>query len=66
MNTVKTILAVSALSLPLISYVIPAAAATANNSQAGSMGHTKSMEKPTVMDMQHMGRTHHRHRRHHM
>ena len=65
MKTVKTILVASVLSLSLGSYVLPAAAATANNSQAGSMGHTKSMEKPTVMDMQHMGRTHHRHRRHH-
>ncbi len=66
MKTVQIILVASALALPVVSSVVPAAAATANNSQAGAMGHTKSMEKPTVMDMRHMGRRHHSRRRHHM
>ncbi len=65
MKTVQIVLVASALSLPLVSSIVPAAAATANNSQAGAMGHTKSMEKPTVMDMKHM-RRHHSRRHHHM
>lgn len=52
-----------AVSLAMAAGIAPAAAATANNSQAGAYGHTKNMEKSTVMDMQHMGR--HHHRRHH-
>ena len=55
MKTMKLAVAAAVLFLPLSYAAAPATAATASNSQAGGIGHNKSMTKPT---MTHMKRKH--------